>query len=60
MPVRAGSSQILHGTRPLYLPSAPQKDGAGRTIATVALYELSTATLLAIARSGRHTPLPQA
>ncbi|MDH6522226.1 hypothetical protein [Streptomyces sp. SAI-090] len=59
IPVEAGSLQILHEDRPLYVPPAPQKDGAGRTTATVVLYGLSAAILLAVARSGRRTPLPQ-
>ncbi|MBC9723848.1 hypothetical protein [Streptomyces sp. TRM68367] len=59
IPVEAGSSQLLHENRPLYVPPAPQKDGAGRTAATVALYGLSGVILVAVARSGRRTPLPQ-
>ncbi|GAA3500880.1 hypothetical protein GCM10019016_079870 [Streptomyces prasinosporus] len=59
IPVEADSSQILQEARPLYIPPAPRKDGAGRTAATVALYGLSAAILLAVARSGRRTPLPQ-
>jgi hypothetical protein len=59
IPVEAGSSQLLRETRPLYAPPAPQKDGAGRTAATVALYGLSGVILVAVARSGRRTPLPQ-
>ncbi|MFJ5304223.1 hypothetical protein [Streptomyces sp. NPDC088350] len=59
IPVEAGSSQLLRETRPLYVP-APQKDGAGRTAATVALYGLAAAILLTIARSGRRTPSPAA
>ncbi|MFF9136706.1 hypothetical protein ACF09G_03920 [Streptomyces albogriseolus] len=59
IPVEVGSSQLLHEARPLYVPPAPQKDGAGRTAASVALYGLSAAILLAVARSGRRTPLPQ-
>lgn len=59
IPVEAGSSQLLHETRPLYVPPAPQKDGAGRTAATVALYGLSGVIMGAVARSGRRTPLPQ-
>jgi len=56
IPVEAGSPQLLHEARPLYVPPAPQKDGAGRTAATVVLYGLSAAILLAVARSGRRTP----
>ncbi|MEU0022673.1 hypothetical protein ABZ173_34040 [Streptomyces rochei] len=61
IPVEAGSSQVLQETRPLYLPPAPQKDGAGRMTAAVALYGLSGVILVAVARSGRgRTQLPQA
>ena len=59
IPVEAGSSQLLHESRPLYVPPAPQKEGGGRTAATVALYGLSGVILVAVARSGRRTPLPQ-
>lgn len=55
IPVETGSSQLLHEARPLYVPPAPRKDDAGRTAATVALYGLSAAILLAVARSGRRT-----
>ncbi|WP_128377279.1 hypothetical protein [Streptomyces cavernae] len=59
IPVEADSAQRLEESRPLYVPPAPQRDGAGRTAATVALYGLSGAILVAVARSGRRTPLPQ-
>ncbi|MGW3935186.1 hypothetical protein [Streptomyces sp. NBC_00024] len=59
IPVEAGSSQLLHENRPLYVPPAPQKEGAGRAAATVALYGLSGVILVAVARSGRRTPLLQ-
>ncbi|WP_328690261.1 hypothetical protein OHA74_13905 [Streptomyces phaeochromogenes] len=59
IPVEASSSQVLHESRPLYVPPAPQKEGAGRTAATVALYGLSGVILVAVARSGRRTPLRQ-
>ncbi|MEU0680126.1 MULTISPECIES: hypothetical protein [Streptomyces] len=60
IPVETGSSQVLQETRPLYVPPAPQKDGAGRTTAGFALYGLSAVILLAVERSGRRNPLPQA
>ncbi|ALV33096.1 hypothetical protein [Streptomyces sp. CdTB01] len=60
IPVEAGSSQRIHEARPLYVPPAPQKDGAGRTAATVVLYGLAAAILLAVARSGRRASLSAA
>lgn len=60
IPIEAGSSQLLRETRPLYVPPAPQTDGAGRTAATVVLYGLSAAILLAVARAGRRASSPVA
>ncbi|KPC71788.1 hypothetical protein ABZ038_12665 [Streptomyces sp. NPDC006349] len=59
IPVEAGSAQVLHESRPLYVPPASQKESAGRTAATVALYGLSGVILVSVARSGRRTPLQQ-
>lgn len=60
IPVEAGSSQVVQEARPLYVPPAPQKGGAGRTAATALLYGLAVAILLAVARSGRRAPSPTA
>ncbi|MGO4755028.1 hypothetical protein AB4212_41585, partial [Streptomyces sp. 2MCAF27] len=50
--VQQGTGRTLAETRPVYLPPT-QVYGAGRTAATVILYAMSAAILVAIARSGR-------
>ncbi|MFI1335905.1 hypothetical protein ACH4U7_38480 [Streptomyces sp. NPDC020845] len=50
--VQQGAGRTLSEARPIYLPPT-QIYGAGRTAATVMLYAMSAAILVAIARSGR-------
>lgn len=50
--VQQGSGRNVTETRPVYLPPT-QTYGAGRTTATVVLYGMAAASLVAVARSGR-------
>ncbi|MED7827798.1 hypothetical protein [Streptomyces chiangmaiensis] len=58
--VQQGAGRNVSETRPVYLPLA-QTYGAGRTAATVVLYGMAAAVLVAVARScrGRRVPQPQ-
>ncbi|MFF4550743.1 hypothetical protein [Streptomyces sp. NPDC001435] len=56
--VQQGSERNISETRPVYLPPT-QTYGASRTAATVVLYGMSAAILVAVARSGRGGRLPK-
>ncbi|MFD8352452.1 hypothetical protein ACFV1X_26380 [Streptomyces coelicoflavus] len=60
LPIEAGSSEVLHETRPFYRPPRPAEGRPGQAD-TVALYGLSGVILIAVAHSGRgRAPLLQA
>jgi len=56
--VQQGSGRNLSESRPVYVPPT-QAHGAGRTAATVVLYGMAAAMLVAVARSGRGRRVPQ-